>query len=156
MINLDQFYKEIVSPFIREFEDDRASLKSAYGAIWALDSYASHIFYALKDSADLKHKNDIEYKRDALRPISDDFDTIVEVSNAMKHAVRDRVGTVSSSIEIISINLEGWSAYFAGPDADKWGAQVIVHNADRHLFSPLLPKVQRTEIFLHEVIASFE
>jgi len=151
-MEIKDFYQRIVSPFIRDFERDKADIKAAYGAVWALDSYASHIFYLVRENLDETYKNDSHFKKAYLCTNSTDFADVVEVSNATKHAVRDRGNTVADSKEVFSIELDGFTAYFAGPDADEWGNYVVVHNKEHHLFAPLLPKVLRAEAFLNDTL----
>lgn len=153
---LDEFYDVVVSPFVREFEQTRSDIRRAYGAAWALDSYASHIFYFFRELRQLG-TSDIAFKRDALWANSPDFKLISDVSAAAKHAVRSDPKKVSvySSSDVSSIMLDGAAAYFAGPDADDWGEQVIVNN-DQHLFRPLLPSALRAEAFLLSVKGDLE
>lgn len=153
-VSIDAFYEEVISPCVRDFEQSRSSLRYAYGAVWALDSFASHVFYFYKDKRSLHQSGDIVFKNECLAKKSPDFKFVMDVSAATKHAVRSQKDPSKISVyrgsDLSSAKLEGWSAYFAGPDADEWGDQVIVHN-DKNLFSPLLPKVLRAEIFLKEV-----
>ncbi|WP_460274846.1 hypothetical protein [Celeribacter sp. ULVN23_4] len=153
---LDEFFHGVIEPYIRDFEKNRKSLKCAYGAVWALDSYASHIFYHFRDSRNLPFTGDIDYKNKFLAVECDEFSIIMDISAATKHALRSTKRTsVASSSELQSVNLEGWAAYFAGADADDWGEQVIINNA-HHLFSPLLPKVLRVETFLQTIKEGLE
>ena len=149
--SIDLFYQDVVSPFVREFEETRSVLKRAFGAVWALDSFASHIFYFHKDLQKLQYTGDIDFKKNVLIPRSSDFKLILDVSAAAKHALRSNLDksktSVYSSTDLISMNVEGWAAFFGGLNADEWGDQVIVHN-DQHLFAPLLPVVLRAETFL--------
>ena len=155
-IVLEEFYLEIIRPHTRDFEEDRASLRRAYGAVWALDSYASHIFYHFRDSKSLSFSGDIDYKKNFLAKECPEFCIIMDVSAATKHAVRSTKSTsVLRSSELQTAKLDGWAAYFAGPDGDEWGDQVVIHN-DQHFFAPLLPKVLRVEVFLHTVQESLE
>lgn len=150
---IEEFYRTVVAPFVREFEKDRSDIRRAYAAVWALDSYASHIYYFYQEIRGLQKNSDIEFKKKVLGPKSQDFKLIMDVSAAIKHAVRSNPDkskmSVYSSSDLISMKLDGFAAYVAGPDADEWGEQVIVHN-DQHLFAPLLPKVLRAEKFLVE------
>lgn len=150
---IEIFYEEIVAPCVRAFEASRSDVRLAYCAVWALDSYASHIFYFYRERCGLHESGDIAFKKEKLVPGSVDFKVILDVSAATKHATRSNRDTskisVYSSSDVSSENVDGWAAYFAGPVADEWGQQVIVNN-DKHLFSPLLPKVLRAEKFLRE------
>lgn len=93
--DIDKFYLDIVSPFVREFENDRSSLRRAYGATWALDSFASHMFYFFKSKGNLSQKGDIDFKREVLCQDSTDFKMILDVSAATKHAVRSNPNNTS-------------------------------------------------------------
>lgn len=61
--SIDEFYDNIISPFVREFEDDRSNLKRAYGAAWALDGFASHIFYFYQPTRKMDQNGDIDFKK---------------------------------------------------------------------------------------------
>lgn len=111
--SIDDFYHDIAAPFIRDFEANRADLKCAYGAVWALDSFASHIFYFDKYKSLLVQKDDIQFKNQALRPNSADFKLITDVSAATKHAIITRKPakkSVQASSDILSMNLDGFAA----------------------------------------------
>jgi hypothetical protein len=145
---IDQFYRNVVSPFVRDFEACRSDIRRAYGAVWALDSYASHIFYFYREIRNLPGRDDIDYKNNTLKPKSPDFNLISDVSAATKHAVRNRTASkIFYSSEVLSVSLVGWSAYFAQVEPGEWGDQVIIHN-DQHMFVPLLPIALRAEAFL--------
>jgi hypothetical protein len=148
--DIDQFYSEVVSPFVRDFEVDRASVKCAYGAVWALDSYASHLFYFFRDSKGLQYHDDADYKKKSLVPNSSDYKLILDVSNATKHAVKTRgkpTYSVFESSDVSSMDVESYAAYFAGVEYEDWGEQVVINN-EKHLFEPLLPTVILAEGFL--------
>lgn len=82
--SIEDFYSEVVFPFVREFEQSRAALRHAYGAVWALDCYASHIFYFYKEVRQLAEGGDIDFKKLTLVPQSRDFKLILDVSAAAK------------------------------------------------------------------------
>ena len=66
MADSDSFYEEVVSPSVRDFEAERHSLRYAYYAVWALDSFASHLFYDFKTALNLKSRDDSDFKRSYL------------------------------------------------------------------------------------------
>jgi len=154
-MDIQEFHESVVSPFVRDFEANRGSVRYAYGAVWALDSFASHIFYRCRDRFPDSFKSDSSFKRYFLSPRSSDFRLICDVSAVVKHAKSHKPPhetLVLCSTHVFRMHLDGAAAYFAGPDGDDWGDQVIVHN-DRNLFSPLLPKALRAEQFLLQAIA---
>lgn len=147
-IDASEFFSGVVSPFLREFESNRSNVRRAYGAVWALDSFASHIFYTYREVCNIDCRDDIEFKKLQLVPSSVDFRLVKEVANATKHATRwGSNAEVISSCEVKKVNMIGWAAWMAGADGKDWGEQVIIHS-EKHRFRPLLPIVQRAEQFL--------
>ena len=150
MADSDSFYEEVVSPSVRDFEAERHSLRYAYYAVWALDSFASHLFYDFKTALNLKSRDDSDFKRSYLAKKSEDFQLVLDASIAAKHALITRAQgkrTILASSDVASVKLEGWSSYYAGPDGDDRGEQIVVHN-DKHFCRPLLPTTLRAESFL--------
>lgn len=149
--DIDVFYRTIVYPFTRDFESARSDLRRAYGAAWALDSYASHIFYFYKPNGGFEERSDIDFKRKSLCPKSKDFKTILDVSAAVKHATRSKPDknkmSIYTSADVTSRDMHGLAAFFGGLDQEEWGEQVIINN-DQHLFVPLLPIALNAEKFL--------
>lgn len=143
-MDLDIFYSEVVSPFVRDFEQERSNMRAAYGAIWALDSFASHIFYAFRDIAELNYSNDIPFKNNLAKDC-DDFALVMEVSAATKHAVSRKPDTkVQRASQVQNMDLNGWAGYFSGAHHDDWGEQIVINNAN-FLYRPLLPTILSAE-----------
>lgn len=82
MIEVTEFKSIIVTPLLDTFKAEPGSLSKAFSIIWAVDSYASHVHFALR-----LDKDEAKFK-DRLQEQCWQFRIIREASNATKHAVR--------------------------------------------------------------------
>ncbi len=148
-INIDEFYDNIVSPFVRDFEREPSNLRCSYGAAWALDSFASHIFYAFKVPA----KDDGDYKEKILRPKSNAFKLVSNISTATKHAKITRgrnKAKVKDSSELVSEH-GGWHSRFYIYDPNKWKYSIRVKSGEN-----VLPMILEAEKFLLEEMRNLQ
>lgn len=155
---LKQFYSNVVQPCVREFENDPSCLRGGYCAVWALDSFASHIYYHYRETCRLEDRGDIRFKSQ-LAGQSKYFSRVLDVSNATKHAVRSvkkpEELSLSRSDQVVVERLEGWSAYFSGVSCDKWGDYVTIVDGVNS-FWPLLQTVQKSDVFLGNRCEEYE
>lgn len=118
------FRNHIVQPCIDEFLSSPDSVHRIASATWALDGYASHIYYG--GCVKTLCKDDTEYKRHVLIKESYDFLQVFEMAKALKHGTLTRSSSrIRSSSDLRYGELEGWSWYLSGADAP--GEQFYTH-----------------------------
>jgi hypothetical protein len=123
LISPCHFRTDIVDILVERFRRSPESLADAFGVIWSIDSYATHV------SAYLEVK-ETKFKRNIRDEGSWEFRLLWEASNATKHAiVRNELSRdVGRSDKVnTSKHIEGWAAYFS--NAKHWGPQICINAA---------------------------
>lgn len=117
---------------VRKFEADHNSLSDAYALIWAIDVYASLVWFR-------SGKRGKEYKfKDAIEKQCEAFEIIRSASNAIKHIERHEKSFVVISIgDIESGSGPSLHSFLANRGASQGGVKIIVsweYDSDRDEF----------------------
>lgn len=135
LLSSTDFEIQILRPAITQFEGDPISLLHAFTAVWAVDSYASHVAWEKVDDTiqdlDRKALRDLETQfKNSVEESSSlhgwKFRVIRNLSNATKHAFRvpSKSNVVHESSSTMVQNRIGFAWYFQ--NSKYWGEQIEV------------------------------
>ena len=108
MLKSQDYKAEILEELARRFEANHNSLADAYALIWAVDVYASLVWFETgRTVTETEFKNAIEKQ-------CEEFGIIRSASNAIKHIERTKSDVVVKSMrDIKSGTAPSWYAFFA-------------------------------------------
>ena len=110
MLNSQDYKKQILDELARRFEANHNSLADAYALIWAIDVYASLVWF----ETGRKGKDEERKFKDAIEDQCEAFGIIRSASNAIKHIERDKNNVVVKSMgDIQSGSGASYHSYFA-------------------------------------------
>lgn len=118
---MQDYKKLILHEMVCKFEANHNSLSDAYALIWAIDVYASRVWFETGSrgrNAEANFKNAIEQKCEAFRIIR-------SASNAIKHIERDKVDVLVKSMGDIQSG-SGHSAYAYAANGGKSGPSMAI------------------------------
>lgn len=149
ILDIRDFHRKIVTPNLDDFRSDSGDLRKAFNASWAIDSFASHVYYHLLDEEKTGEKSEGDFKK-FLAHHCVQFGRVQDVSNAAKHARLSRGRpAINSSTDLVATPVDGWLAYFL--NVDRWGDQVLLKLVSR-LSIVLLPELNESEKLLLSMI----
>jgi hypothetical protein len=90
----DAYKEKILNELVRRFDKNRNSLPDAYALIWAIDAYASVVWFA----TDKKNKVEEQKFKDKIQDDCEEFEIIRSASNAIKHIERSKDGFIVNSM----------------------------------------------------------
>jgi hypothetical protein len=122
MLHAQDYKAQILDEMARRFEANQNSLADAYALIWAIDVYASLVWFETgRVGEESVFKDIIEKQCEA-------FGIIRSASNAIKHIERKGNGVVVKSMgDIQAGSGPSWHSYFANAGSSEPSVAITMH-----------------------------
>lgn len=121
MLSTEDYKTQILDEMVRKFEANHNSLSDAYALIWAIDVYASLVWFQTG-----KRGKEPDFK-DAIEEQCEAFGIIRSASNAIKHIERDKkIHVVISMGDIQPQSGPSWHSFFANRGMSQGGVKITM------------------------------